>query len=115
VATELQRNKINLVTTHAVLLEIGAALSKLPFRANAARLMHSLMNDPGVQIVALDDTLVRKALDMFEQRTDKEWSLCDCTSFAVMQQHGIIQALSTDRHFDQAGFMALMLLDGLVH
>jgi predicted nucleic acid-binding protein len=32
-----------------------------------------------------------------------------------MQQLGIIQALSTDHHFDQAGFMALMLKDGLAH
>jgi uncharacterized protein len=114
-ASEIQRNNIQLVTTHAVLMEIGAALSKLPFRADAARLMQSLVNDAGVQIVPLDDTLVRKALALFEQRLDKEWSLCDCTSFAVMQQLGIIQALSTDHHFDQAGFMALMLQDGLAH
>jgi uncharacterized protein len=114
-ASEIQRNNIQLVTTHAVLLEIGAALSKLPLRADAARLMQSLINDAGVQIVPSDDALLRQALAIFEQRMDKEWSLCDCTSFAVMQQLGIIQALSTDHHFDQAGFMALLLQDGLTH
>lgn len=112
-ASEIERTKTLLVTTHAVILEIGAALSKLDTRADGATLMRSLLADPTVRVVPHDALLMNKALSLFEQRPDKEWSLCDCTSFVVMQDLGITHALSTDRHFDQAGFTALLLENSL--
>lgn len=42
-------------------------------------------------------------------RPDKDWSLTDCTSFVVMQDAGINEALTGDRHFEQAGFKTLLL------
>lgn len=112
-ASEIERTKTLLVTTHAVILEIGAALSKLDTRADGATLMRSLLADPTVRVVPHDALLMNKALSLFEQRPDKERSLCDCTSFVVMQDLGITHALSTDRHFDQAGFTALLLENSL--
>ena len=112
-ASEIERTKTLLVTTHAVILEIGAALSKLDTRADGATLMRSLLADPTVRVVPHDALLLNKALSLFEQRPDKERSLCDCTSFVVMQDLGITHALSTDRHFDQAGFTALLLENSL--
>ena len=47
-------------------------------------------------------------MDFFEQRRDKEWSLTDCLSFLVMRDEGIAQALTGDKHFEQAGFTALL-------
>jgi predicted nucleic acid-binding protein len=35
----------------------------------------------------------------------------DCASFAVMQSEGLLEALTTDHHFEQAGFQALLLPD----
>ena len=35
------------------------------------------------------------------------WSLTDCTSFVIMEQMEISEALTPDRHFEQAGFVAL--------
>lgn len=114
-ASGIQHNATQLVTTHAVLLEIGAALSKLDIRADGATLIRSLLNDTSVQVLPSDAQRMDKALRLFEQRPDKEWSLCDCTSFVVMQEMGITQALSTDHHFDQAGFTALLLQEVLKH
>jgi uncharacterized protein len=114
-ASEIQRTQTQLLTTHAVILEIGAALSKLELRAEGAALIRSLFQDTSVKIVPVDEQLLIKALDLFEQRPDKDWSLCDCTSFVVMQQMNITQALSTDHHFDQAGFVALLLRDNQIH
>jgi predicted nucleic acid-binding protein len=34
--------------------------------------------------------------------------LTDCLSFVVMQDEGITQALTGDKHFEQAGFTALL-------
>jgi predicted nucleic acid-binding protein len=41
-------------------------------------------------------------------RPDKDWSLTDCTSFVVMENENIKEALTADRHFEQAGFTALL-------
>lgn len=48
---------------------------------------------------------------MFAERPDKEWSVTDCTSFAVMTELGLSEALTSDRHFTQAGFRILMVSD----
>ncbi|MDP7134637.1 MAG: PIN domain-containing protein, partial [Planctomycetota bacterium] len=45
------------------------------------------------------------------ERLDKGWSLTDCVSFVVMQERGLVDALTTDLHFQQAGFRALLLQD----
>ena len=45
---------------------------------------------------------------LFAARKDKDWSLTDCISFVVMQEHGITDALTADHHFEQAGFVALL-------
>jgi predicted nucleic acid-binding protein len=44
----------------------------------------------------------------YESRPDKAWSLTDCISFVVMNQHGLTEALTGDHHFEQAGFTALL-------
>ena len=46
---------------------------------------------------------------MNKKRMDKGWGLTDCTSFIVMQHYDVIDALTTDEHFQQAGFRALLL------
>ncbi|MEZ4571694.1 MAG: hypothetical protein R2849_15445 [Thermomicrobiales bacterium] len=46
---------------------------------------------------------------LFARNTDKSWTLVDCISFVVMQERGITEALTADRHFVQAGFRALLL------
>lgn len=45
------------------------------------------------------------------ERPDKDWSLIDCMSFVVMEDMAIEEALTTDRHFEQAGFRALLKRD----
>jgi predicted nucleic acid-binding protein len=45
---------------------------------------------------------------LYRERPDKEWALTDCVSFIVMEDRGISEALTTDEHFHQAGFQALM-------
>ena len=52
-----------------------------------------------------------EGLALFEARPDKSWGLTDCTSFVVMQRDGIRDALTSDHHFAQAGFRALLRLE----
>lgn len=107
-ANQIETNKTRLVTTQAILLEIGNSLSKQKYRAAAIQLLESIEADPNVEVVLLTNSLYRLAFSLFKQRDDKEWGLVDYISFIVMQDRGIADALTTDTHFQQAGFRALL-------
>lgn len=42
------------------------------------------------------------------KHTDHDYSFTDCSSFVVMRELRLTQALTTDRHFPEAGFEALL-------
>ena len=107
-ADQFEANKTRLVTTQAILLEIGNALSKQRYRRAAIQILESLEADPNVEIVLLTKDLYRAAFNLFKQRKDKQWGLVDCISFIVMHNRGITDALTADVHFNQAGFRALL-------
>ena len=48
-----------------------------------------------------------RARGVFFRYRDKDFSFTDCTSFVVMQELRLKQALTTDRHFQQMGFQVL--------
>lgn len=108
IADDLENEYTVIVTTQAILLEIGNALSKQRFRRSAVTLLQALETDPSVEIVPFSQELYDRAFALFRERPDKDWGLIDCVSFIVMQEHGITQALTTDDHYRQAGFQVLM-------
>jgi uncharacterized protein len=67
-----------------------------------------LKTSPYVEIIHIDASLDAEAWQLLSQRQDKDWSLVDCSSFAVMRQRRILEALTTDHHFEQAGFVCLL-------
>lgn len=103
--------RIQLVTTRGVTLEIGNALAMPRHRAAATALLTALEQDPRVEIQPLSETLWQRGFELFQNRPDKEWSVTDCISFVVMQDRALTSALTTDHHFLQAGFRALLLDD----
>ena len=107
-ANEMEANRTKLVTTRAVLLEIGNALSKQRYRQAAIKLLVALESDPNVEIVPLTEELYFRALRLYRERLDKEWGLIDCISFVVMADRGLAEVLTTDNHFQQAGFQVLL-------
>ena len=108
-AEQIKVGDVRLVTSQAVILEIGAALSRLHFRAAAVRLIETLQTDPSIDVIPLSDALLQRAFALFRDRSDKEWSLTDCVSFEIMRERDIADALTPDAHFEQATFKALML------
>ena len=108
-AVEASRDpQLRLVTTEWVLAEFGDAYCHPKDRADFVALYRSLLNHYRVKIIPADTRLFQRGVDLFEQRPDKEWSLTDCLSFVAMRDEGITQALTGDRHFEQAGFTALL-------
>lgn len=56
---------------------------------------------------AIDALRAEKARTVFFNHRDKQYSFTDCTSFVVMKELKLSEALTTDRHFRQMGFHAL--------
>ena len=92
-----------LMTTGAVLLEIGNALAK-DFREEAVKVIRVLRNSKRVEVAEIDETLSGKGLAVYEKYADKTWGLVDCISFVVMWEGGLIKVLTFDEDFEQAGF-----------
>lgn len=100
--------RAHIVTTHAIICEIGNALAKAPTKPVALALIDSYRADPRVTILPINEHLYEHGLALFRARAGQDWSLTDCLSFVVMQQHSIADALTHDRHFDQIGARALL-------
>lgn len=108
---ELEADGVRLVTTRAVILEIGNSLSRQRYRNAAIELMQSLEEDDDVKIIPMTEDLYERGFELFRSRPDKEWGMIDCISFVVMSDFGIKSALTADKHFQQAGFNALLRKD----
>jgi len=95
-----------LITTDAVLLEIGNALAK-DFREEAAKVIRVLRTARKVEVRGVDGKLFEDGLAAYEKYADKTWGLVDCLSFVLMRKEGIREALTFDGDFEQAGFIKI--------
>lgn len=103
-----QRREI--ITSNYILTELVALLTsplRIP-RPQIVAFINGLKMSPYVEIVHVDVTLDAQAWQLLTQRQDKAWSLVDCSSFVIMQQRGISESITTDHHFEQAGFVRLL-------
>lgn len=98
----------SIYTTSSVLTETANALSRAPWRAELVRLLNNLQSESDVIAVTEDAALWQRGWALYKSRPDKSWSLTDCISFIVMQDYRLTDALTTDAHFEQAGFHALL-------
>ena len=105
-----KQNGSRLVTTNYVITELVALLSsplRIP-RNKSIKFIESIKSSALVDIVHIDEDLDAKSWELLKNRADKNWSLVDCSSFVVMQENKILEALTTDHHFEQAGFIRLL-------
>lgn len=93
--------------TEAVLIEVGNIFAR-SHRAEAAAFIGHCYTTPNVRVVPVDTALLHRALDLYQDRSDKSWGLTDAISFVVMDEHHLVDALTADEHFQQAGFRALL-------
>jgi predicted nucleic acid-binding protein len=77
-------------------------------RATSLRFARNLLANALTEFVWVDGSLHSTALSLLESRLDKTYSLCDAVSFVLMRQYGMTDALTTDRHFVQEGFVRLL-------
>ena len=102
------RTRRTILTTEFILLELGNACARAEDHADYLSLLAGIRASPRTRIIPLDSRLLQRGLDLFAGRPDKNWSLTDCSSFVVMGDEGLTEALTGDNHFEQAGFKALL-------
>jgi len=107
----LRQQNARLITTEFVLLEVADALSAPPIRSQTVAFIEGLRQLPVLQITPASQSLLADGWSLYRQRSDKDWGLTDCTSFVVMTQGQIMQAFTSDHHFEQAQFVNLLSLE----
>lgn len=104
-----QQQNRHVVTTNYVLSELVALFTRSRVRrVKALDYINGIRSDPLVEIIHVNLSLDAAAWEWLEKMQDKEWSLVDAASFVVMENRRITEALTTDHHFEQAGFTRLL-------
>jgi predicted nucleic acid-binding protein len=98
-----------IITTEFVLVEVANFFRRPGQRDTILPFFTDLRLDGETTLLSASSELFRAGLALFAARPDKEWSLTDCTSFVVMTERNMTDALTADNHFVQAGFRALLL------
>jgi len=97
-----------IVTTDFVLTEVADGMARLDRRRHFERYYRLVIKHPGIQIIPVSPELHKRGMKMYLDHMDKEWTLTDCTSFVVMRDMKLAEALTEDRHFEQAGMIPLL-------
>ncbi|MFT3879157.1 MAG: PIN domain-containing protein [Gemmatales bacterium] len=103
------KSKTTLITTSAVLSELTALLtSRRVSKPEQVQFIEDINNDTAIQVIFVDIDLDASAWQLWRSRLDKSWTFVDCTSFVIMQKMNITDAITSDQHFEQAGFVRLL-------
>lgn len=104
----LVRTRTSLLLTDYVIDE-AATLAKVRAGAHASlRLLEIVDRSAGFTLIWIGPERFESAKALFRKHADHGYSFTDCTSFVVMRELGLTEALTTDRHFVEAGFKVLL-------
>jgi uncharacterized protein len=107
----LQRAKADhrrLVTTDYVLDETATLLKARGEGKMAGPLFDRVFGSPACRVEWTDAEQFDNVRAYFVKHEDQDWSFTDCLSFCVMKGLRLDESLTTDVHFEQAGFVALL-------
>lgn len=105
--TKLLESPVSLVTTTYVLDEVVTFLNNRRQHSKAVSVGSNLLTSSTIKMHHVDEVLFYEGWHYFEQHADKTFSLTDCISFVLMKRLEIAEALTFDKHFEQAGFVKL--------
>lgn len=100
---------VRLVTTDEVLTEFLTLLGQTDaLRRVAAQMVRAILRNANVRVIPQTRDSFLKALDRYEARPDKRYSLTDCASMNAMDAEGIREVLTNDHGFAQEGYAVLV-------
>ena len=99
-----------LVTTEPVLVEVlnFFAAFRAEMRHAAAGTVQDIHEDDRVDVVSSSHRIFMGGLELYEARSDKNYSMVDCMSMHVMKKRDLRDVLTHDQHFEQEGFNVLL-------
>ncbi len=106
---EALRNRIrdgaDIVTTNLVVAETQVLLLRRAGRTAAMNFLDAIRQPPNRIEYATPEREEAAISRWLRRYTDQRFSLADAVSFVVMEELGISDALTLDRHFAAAGFV----------
>jgi uncharacterized protein len=106
--SDLVREGSSFLLTDWIVAETGNGLARTRARERFPEAVKLIRASSSAELVQVESILFGRSLDLYRDRPDKTWGLVDCASFLVMQDRGVIEAFTNDRHFEQAGFKCLL-------
>lgn len=97
-----------LVATDYIVAETANLANARSGTGVAIRLLDLLEQSTGIRVEWIGRTRFDMTKAFFRKHRDRAYSFTDCSSFVVMRELKLLQALTSDRHFTQAGFEALL-------
>lgn len=110
VAVSRKLGKHRIVTSEMVFTELLNAFAAKGdiLRIRTCELIGRIRSNPNAMVVNMSHFGFEAALHLYRTRSDKTWGLTDCTSFVIMDEEDLTDALTADRDFQQAGYRALL-------
>jgi len=88
-----QQPNLQIVTTEWVITEVADGMARSRDRARFTQFAQQLPDAPNIRIITANTEAFHRGLKDYCRHADKEWSLTDCISFAVMRDEGLTDAL----------------------
>ncbi len=104
----IDAEKITCHVTIPILFELGDGFARQNRRERGKSLIQNILHGSNFMLHAYSNSLYAKAFDLYVRSRDKEWGLTDCYSFQLMDEQNLTDALTSDPHFRQYGFNALL-------
>jgi len=103
--TASRKSNVSSFLTTDYVLDEAVTLTRFAFsHSKAVELIDAARSSKFLRIVYSEENLFSEGVEFFRLHSDKEWSLTDCISFAVMKKFSLRMAFTFDAHFKQAGF-----------
>lgn len=97
-----------IVTTDYVVTETVNLANARGGKLVAGRVLDLIEQSAGIRVEWIGAERFTRTKAYFRRHADHDYSFTDCTSFIVMKEERLTEALTTDSHFVQAGFKPLM-------
>jgi hypothetical protein len=109
VVEKLLHSGRKLVLTDYIIDETTTLANVRSGKRVAMRVLDLVEQSEGIRIEWVGSLRFEATTTFFRKHADHGYSFTDCTSFIVMNELELTQAMTTDKHFPQAGFEALLL------
>lgn len=108
ILSDAERKRRRFVTTDYVLDETITLLGARGHRHLIPSFLGATLNSTACRVEWTTRERFAETAAFALRHADKHWSFTDCLSFVVMKQRRLSEALTTDVHFEEAGFVALL-------